>query len=126
MNTIIFFTIKTPTQKLSKIYQIALRHIDQKEPLLLLAADKTSFDFLDQLLWTSPPESFLPHPSPLLEISLEPKPGFSIFNLRPTPFVDPAKTVYEFEDHTSPEKIQLSKHRYETYRDQNFSIIIEN
>ena len=125
---IVFFTVKDTPSKLTKLYRISEQHLMQKEPLLLLAFDKNSFDFLDKLLWSSPPESFLPHPSSFLAISQEVLPHFpTIFNLRPTPLLEAAgiKTIYEFEDHTSSEKFQLSKQRYQNYRDGHFPIVVE-
>lgn len=119
---IIFFPVKDTASKLNKLCRIAQDHLAQKEPLLFLVPDKTSYDFLDKLFWSS--DNFLPHPT-LLTISTELLPCCSVFNLRPSPLMEGAKTVYEFEDHTSAEKFQLSKHRYQTYRDQNFPIIVE-
>jgi DNA polymerase IIIc chi subunit len=124
---IVFFPVKDTPSKLSKLCRLAQHHLEKKEPLLLLVPDKNSFDFLDKLLWSTPADSFLPHPSPYLAISLDLDAHFSsVFNLRPVPLLDSTvKTVFEFEDHTSSEKLQLSKHRYQAYRDQNFPIIIE-
>src|SRR3569832_38825 len=121
---IIFFLVKDTPTKLARLCKLAQHHVEQKEPLMLLVPDKASFDFLDKLLWSSPPESFLPHPTALLTISLEFDLHFpSVFNLRPVPLLETnPRTVYEFEDHTSSEKFQLSKHRYQTYRDQNLPI----
>ena len=120
---IIFFPVKDTPSKLAKLCQIAQRHLVQKEPLLFLVPDKASLDFLDKLFWSS--DYFLPHPTPLLTLSMELQAFPFIFNLRPSALEANVKTLYEFEDHTSTEKFQLSKHRYQTYRDQNFPIIIE-
>jgi DNA polymerase IIIc chi subunit len=124
---ITFFPVKETAAKLIQLSRVAQRHLEQKEPLLFLVPDKNSFDFLDKLLWSCPVESFLPHPTQLLAISLEIEPHFpSIFNLRPAALIEGSvKTIYEFEDHTSSEKFQLSKQRYQVYRDQNLPIIIE-
>lgn len=120
---IIFFPVKDGAAKLSKLCKIAQHHLTQKEPLLFLVPDKASFDFLDKLFWSG--DNFLPHPTPLLTISLELLPSPTVFNLRPSALLEGTKTVYEFEDHTSAERFQLSKHRYQTYRDQHFSIVVE-
>jgi len=121
---IVFFPVKDTPFKLSRLCRIAEQHLHQKEPLLLLVPDKAAFDFLDKLLWTG--ETFLPHPTALLTISLELLAHFpTVFNLRPSALLEDVKTLYEFEDHTSSEKLQLSKHRYQTYRDRNFPISVE-
>jgi DNA polymerase IIIc chi subunit len=121
---IVFFPVKDTSSKLTKLCRIAHHHLVQKEPLLFLVPDKAAHDFLDKLFWSL--DNFLPHPTNLLTISTELLPFSSVFNLRPSALLEGAKTVYEFEDHTSAEKFQLSKHRYQTYRDQNFPIIVEN
>jgi DNA polymerase IIIc chi subunit len=121
---ITFFPVKDTPSKLAKLCRVAQHHLEQKEPLLLLVPDKASLDFLDKLLWSS--ENFLPHPTPLLMISMEVNSHFpTVFNLRPSALLGDAKTIYEFEDHTSSEKLQLSKQRYQTYRDRNCPIIVE-
>lgn len=120
---IVFFPVKDTSAKLSKLCQMAQHHLAQKEPLLFLVPDKTSFDFLDKLFWSG--ENFLPHPTSLITLSTEPLPFASVFNLRSSALLEGPKTIYEFEDHTSVEKFQLSKHRYQTYRDQNFPIVVE-
>lgn len=121
---IVFFPVKDTSSKLTKLCRLAQQHLVQKEPLLFLVPDKASYDFLDKLLWSS--DNFLPHPTPLLTISTELLACPYIFNLRPSPLLEAdSKTLYEFEDHTSAEKFQLSKHRYQTYRDQNFPIVVE-
>lgn len=121
---ITFFPVKDTPSKLTKLCRVAEYHLQQKEPLLILAPDKASLDFLDKLLWSS--ENFLPHPTSLLMISMELQSHFStVFNLRPSALLEEVKTIYEFEDHTSSEKLQLSKQRYQTYRDRNFPIIVE-
>lgn len=124
---IVFFPVKDSSSKLSRLHQTAHIHLAKKEPLLFLVPDKASFDFLDRLLWSSPAEGFLPHPSSLLTIALQLDAHFpTVFNLRPIPLIEPGiKTVYEFEDHTSSEKFQLSKQRYQGYRAQKFPISIE-
>lgn len=121
---ITFFPVKDTPSKLTKLCRVAQHHLEQKEPLLILAPDKASLDFLDKLFWSS--ENFLPHPTALLTISMELQSHFStVFNLRPSALLGDIKTIYEFEDHTSSEKLQLSKQRYQTYRDQNFPIVVE-
>ncbi len=126
MNTkIIFFPVQTTPLKLAKICEIGKRHFEGKDPLLFLLPDQTAYDFLDRLLWASPPESFLPHPSKLIHLSLHVDPAYlTIFNLCPTPLASQGlKTIYEIEDHTSPDKRKLSELRYHSYKEQSLQII---
>lgn len=122
---IVFFPVKDISSKLLKICHTAQLHLEKKETLLILVPDQTVWEFIDQLLWKLPEDSFLPHPCSLISIELQPKEdGSALFNLRPMSFLEKNyfKTIYELEDHTSSEKLQLSKQRYQAYRDANYPI----
>ena len=124
--SVIFIPVKETRSKLNKLSQIAQKHLLDKTPLLFLVADQSSFDFIDKLLWTTPAESFLPHPTHLLSIGFAVKANFpSVFNLQPKPITENVKIIFEFEDHTSPEKLQLSEQKYQYYRDHNFPIVMD-
>lgn len=125
---VVFFPVKDTSTKLSKICQTALSHFEKKEHFLIIAANHTALDFIDHLLWRLPEESFLPHtmtdmPSKdLICLSLE-KTNINqasyVFNLLSEPLFmqdDYVKTIYEFEDMTSPDKQKSSKERYMAYR----------
>lgn len=125
---ILFFPVKTAQAKLLKICQIATLHVQKKEKLIILVSDQISFEFVDELLWKLPEEGFLPHPNQFLTIETEPNGEASaLFNLKQTAFLqkNPFKKIYELEDYTSSEKLQLSKQRYQTYRDAGYSITID-
>jgi DNA polymerase IIIc chi subunit len=115
---IIFFPVTTTAAKLAKITQTAHLHFTRSDPLLFLVPDETAWKFLNELLWTMPPESFLPHPSKLIHIRLQLDPEvLSVFNLCPSaPPHDKLKTIYELEDYTSNEKKLLSEKRYQGYK----------
>lgn len=125
---IVFFPVRTNSAKLATLAQVAHTHFERKEPLLFLVPDQNAWEFLDRLLWSTPAESFLPHPSKLIQIRLEFDTACStLFNLRPSPLIqEGAKTIYELEDHTSSDKHQLSEKRYHAYRDRSFQIIVEH
>lgn len=128
MTQVIFYSIKNTSEKLNRLCGTANRYFLSKIPLLFLVNDPEGLDFLDKLLWKTPPESFLPHPNPFIQIHQKVQPEFSsIFNLQPSALIDiyPFKTIYEFEDHTSLGKLQLSKQRYQNYRDRHLHIIVE-
>jgi DNA polymerase IIIc chi subunit len=124
---ITFFPVKTTNAKLSKIIEMATSHFHKGEPILFFVADEAAWDFLDKLLWATPPESFLPHPCNLIQIRHTFDPTMStVFNLTPSPLPpDTIKILYELEDHTSPEKLKASQDRYHTYRKQELQIIVE-
>lgn len=124
---IVFFPVRTSSAKLAAIVKVAHAHFERSEPLLFLVPDQNAWEFLDRLLWTTPPESFLPHPSKLLQIRLEVDGAFpTVCNLCPHPlFHEGIKTIYELEDHTSPDKHQLSEKRYHAYKDHSFQIVVQ-
>jgi DNA polymerase IIIc chi subunit len=126
--SVTFLPVRNKSEKLETLLRIADRHFRAKEPLLFLVSDKESFEFLDRLLWRSPDRSFLPHPSKLLNIGMEPIPHTPIiFNLAPSPLgeIPSLRTIYELEDHTSPEKKLASEDKYRAYRDSGLHIIVE-
>lgn len=125
---IIFFSVKTAAAKLAKITQTAKLHFHHSDPLLFLVPDENAWKFLNQLLWTTPPESFLPHPSRLIHIRLHLDPQVPhVFNLCPQSIPhDGLKTIYELEDHSSPDRKALSEARYQSYKSLKLPIAVEN
>ncbi|MBS0615493.1 MAG: DNA polymerase III subunit chi [Verrucomicrobia bacterium] len=121
---IVFFSVKDTAAKLRTLCDVASEHLHKGQSLLILVPDATVHVFVDELLWRLPEEGFLPHPSKLLWIDTEAKEATSLFNLRPIPFTEKIsyKTIYELEDHTSPERLQLSRKRYAAYRELSLSI----
>jgi DNA polymerase III subunit chi len=130
---VVFFYVKDVKAKLSKITSVAQGHFQKNEPLLFTAQDLKSVQFLDELLWKDPEESFLPHSiseSPLKELIVltQQKKNLNnakfLFNLCPTPlfFETAVKVIYEFEDATSPSKHQLSQQRFEAYKAAKYPI----
>ena len=128
MSIVLFFPVKETKAKLLKICEIANLHVQKKEKLIILVPDQIAFEFVDELLWKLPEEGFLPHPNTFLSIQLEATEGASsLFNLTPVAFLqkDYFKKIYEFEDYTSSEKLQLSKQRYQMYRNAGYPISID-
>jgi DNA polymerase IIIc chi subunit len=128
MNTrVTFFPVKTTAAKLTRIVNVAAAHFHKGEPILFFVQDEAAWDFLEKLLWSTPAESFLPHPSKLIQIRHTFDPAYStVFNLCPTPLIqDTIKTLYELEDHSSPEKLKASQDRYHAYRTKELQIIVE-
>jgi DNA polymerase IIIc chi subunit len=128
MTSILFFPVKGTQAKLLKICEIATLHVQKREKLIILVSDQIAFEFVDELLWKLPEEGFLPHPNSFLTIETEPNgEATALFNLQQTAFLqkDSFKKIYELEDYTSSEKLQLSKQRYQMYRNAGYPITIE-
>ncbi len=123
--SLVLLAVKDPAAKLQKICETALHHFSRGEPLWILVPEKNAQEFVDALLWRLPEESFLPHGSPtdLITISTQkPVDTPHVFNLLSTPYLEGAKTIYDFEDLTTVEKRENSKKKYYAYRDAGFSI----
>ncbi|OGN59204.1 MAG: hypothetical protein A3F40_03115 [Chlamydiae bacterium RIFCSPHIGHO2_12_FULL_27_8] len=130
---VIFFKINDAKTKLIKIIQTAMMHFEKKENLLIKTFDSTSLNFVDELLWKLPKESFLPHVKSnsfieeFIVITTENKNlnnAKYLFNLCPE-IVDinlNFKTIYDLEDNTSQIKQANSKKRYLIYKQNKFLI----
>lgn len=134
---VIFFQVHKPNEKLKKIVEITQFHFQKKEPFLILTENETASEYVDHLLWSFQPTSFLPH-----TISLTPTPdpivishvknnlnsAFFVFNLNPTPLLieSPFKIIYDFEDMTSAPKNRLSTLRFDAYKKAGFIIEASN
>ncbi len=131
MNTsetrVVLFQIREAKEKLYRLSEQAAFHFERKEFLIILAEDEKAALFVDELLWKTPPTSFLPHTlteeptSDYIAISRCKKnvnQARYAFNLSPTPLLieGPFKIIYDFEDLTSPSKQQFSALRFDAYK----------
>ncbi len=129
---VVLFQIRSSGAKLSCLTTTAALHFKKKESLIILAEDEKAALFVDELLWRSPATSFLPHiateepTSDYIAISrLKNNVNHSrhAFNLCPTPLLTgPFKTIYDFEDLTSPSKQQFSALRFDAYKRAGYII----
>ncbi len=130
---VIFLLVKDLKQKLTKLVSIVHYHFSHKEHLLLITSDLKATSYLDNLLWETPQDSFLPHiitdkPCEELIVLTQEKKNLNgakyIFNLSPTPLFlpKPPKIIYEFEDLTSLPKQLLSKKRFQAYKEAKYPI----
>jgi len=128
----IFFQIKNNKSKLQKIVEIAYYHFSKNEKILFISADDSSVQFVDDLLWKTPKTSFLPHFTSSTYIDekvvvTSKRENLNnakyIFNLCPNPLMlDDINIIYEFEDFTASGKLQLSRKKYELYKERKFFI----
>lgn len=125
MPQVMLIQVQNNPQKLVKIVEQATLHFQRAESLQILVENTTSAEYIDKLLWSHPPESFLPHGGELISI------GQTIdlnarhyFNLTAEALVDLALgTIYEFDDQSSPHKQEAFKRRYHAYKRAGFAII---
>lgn len=134
---VILFQVQTPQEKIAKIIAAAKKHFFEKHPLVFLVQSEKAAIYIDDLLWKTPKEGFLPHlilsdstkmPLEYLLITdnIDRAKGVkSVFYLRSEPFASSQlfSTIYDFEDQTSLERKNLFEKRYKTYLDQRLHLI---
>jgi len=132
-NRVIFFQIKDVKTKLVKLVQTAMHHFEKKQKLLIQVSDDASLNYVDELLWKVPIESFLPHVVSdkriddfivITKLQENLNKSLYLFNLSQE-IVDldtSYKIIYDFDDYTSDKKQEKSKKRFEVYRQAGFKI----
>ncbi|MBA3602451.1 MAG: DNA polymerase III subunit chi [Parachlamydiaceae bacterium] len=130
---VIFIPVKDSNAKRQALVIMAQRFFSNKMRVLFSVANDEVARYVDELLWKSPSESFLPHaiimrPSPepigittLLENLNE---ATVLFNLRPeaNPLALQFAFTYDLFDTTQPDKLALSQRRKEAYVQQGFLV----
>ncbi|MCH9613886.1 MAG: hypothetical protein SP1CHLAM54_08950 [Chlamydiia bacterium] len=129
MTKINLFSVKSSGEKFYHLARISHDHFENKSPLVIFAQG-TALNYVDELLWRYPKNGFLPHTLHDLEslITITDKEPLlteaqSIFNLSQMPMTGNHFQVYEFEDQTSPDKHKASKNRFSHYKEQGFHLI---
>lgn len=133
---ITFWQVTDVKQKLGLICQLVQQHFLQAERVLIAVPNDAAARFVDQLLWTSPPDSFIPHAvtaAPLaaaVVITCAPhnlNQAQILINLCPgiSPFLEEFRVVHELMDETDSSKQQLSLERKALYEATGKTITIE-
>ena len=131
---VIYFSVKTAQAKVHYLLRAISHHFAQNEKIQIVAPDEKALAFLDDLLWTQPKESFLPHsvssPTPfhdliyicLLKEASDDYPF--VFNLTSSPYQPSArtKTLYELEDCSHPAKKALFQVKFKHYQSLNYTL----
>lgn len=140
MNTdqsqIIFYKVKDNTSKIKYICRLCEEAFHFKNRLLITAPHLQAANFLDQLIWKAPIESFIPHvvtDMPSIEwiaISLQNQENVNqakqLLNLcQDVPKIyEEIEIIYELFDETLPEKLIDSKKKLEIYQSKGANIKI--
>jgi DNA polymerase IIIc chi subunit len=130
---VVFFQAAQPGAKVHHLAMTAELHFSKKEHLLIIADDDRSLTFVDELLWNYSPELFLPHSIvdaetnewiALTKVKKNLNHARFVFNLCATPLLveGPFRTIYDFEDTSSPNKKILSSARFDAYKQANYLI----
>lgn len=131
-----FFTVTAPATKPEVLCHIATESFERRERLLIRVASQEALDYVDLLLWRSPPHSFLPHTisetttAEYIAITTSqsnPNGASAIFNLTPYPLLDEGDGVghiYEFDDQTTPARLEASKKAYRAYKEKGYALTL--
>lgn len=133
MPQINFVHVSNNQIKLAQICAIVQRHFEQGESLLITLPNTEAAQYIDQLLWKMPEESFIPHQiatSPTQEkivmttLVTNVNGATILFNLNPgaSPIAKEFEIVYELYDETHPTKLELSKQRLEAYQKEGLEV----
>lgn len=138
--TVVYFWIVRDVQKkLATVCHLVARHFARKERVLVMTPSIQAAQYVDQLLWSNPPDSFVPHAlsTEALEAAVVvtyPKEGVEggkienlnqaqvLINLCPTisTLVGTTASLHELFDQTDAEKQRLSQERYAAYEAAGF------
>ena len=121
------FSLEKKSDATQRIVSICKKAVEKKIFLQIICPQEKTIDFLDNLLWQTPFDAFLPHAKEK-ELTLEPilltlnteiqKPFTHILWLNQTPPPNSLKWVhlYDFDDRSSPESAKNSLERYHFYK----------
>jgi DNA polymerase-3 subunit chi len=128
-----FFKVSTNEEKVQKISDLVAEYYHKKERFLILAPNERAAQYLDQLLWRLPKESFLPHEVAEKKVKANIAITVSggnvnqasvLLNLGAKPIKEGYETVLELMDETDPEKKKRSEERLVAY--QRLGMEIDN
>lgn len=135
MPKIVFITVATNQEKISAISLQVQRHFEQEEPILILAPNEKAMQYLDDLLWMHPENSFLPHQ--IVNATSKEKIAITtlpqnlnqakvLINVSPSICSIPEQfeMIYELYDKTSSEKMEQSQRRLETYQQKGLAVLV--
>ena len=127
-----FLRVTDNQEKLFKICQVVHHYFDLNKSILILVPNQEVASYIDQLLWKTPEESFLPHS--IVEAPSDDKVAIAcsptnfnnasiIMNLTTEihPFNEYEVTI-ELFDETHSSKKDLSKQKIERYKQQQVKI----
>lgn len=127
MSSVQFIPVRTNQEKLSTICRIVGQHFFKGDIVLIQVATAEAAEYIDQLLWKMPPESFIPHMKSeeattervaitcgtqnINQANILINLGIGIH-----PEVKRFEIVYELDDTTHPSKAKASQERKEAYK----------
>ncbi len=132
---VVFLSVADNKSKLGKLINTIHEHYAKGQRVLVRVPDEKAAAFLDEHLWRSPPESFLPH-----EVTHEKSDEAVIIttadrnlneapilvHLCPEPSAMPLRfqLIYDLKDETLLERLEASRLRARDYQTRGFSLEI--
>ena len=124
---VFFYAVKTAKEKLDRLIEIAESHIEKSRRLLILTDSAEAAEYIQKILWSHSPLSFIPHTMDRTKKDLiliiqnldDDIQGSCLLNLTQLPIEKaPGKVteIYELEDGTSKAKLEISKAKYTLYK----------
>lgn len=131
--TVIFLKAADNQSKISCICDTVRRCFEEGKAVLIAVSSQEASNFLDNLLWRYPEDSFLPHVvsndpvSDRIVITMNEKNinnAAVLFNLRPNANLSRGmfQVIYDLFDETHPDKLKLSQQRLQAYRDAGCNV----
>lgn len=134
---VIFLRVRSPQEKIVSICKTMSYLFNSGNTILIHAPSADAAQYVNDLLWRYPEDSFLPH-------SVESTPTNErivittaaenlnqaqvLFNLCTTvgDHCLHFEKIYELQDETDPNRLQLSKQKYNIYKERQFPVSMED
>lgn len=130
---VIFLTSSSSQEKIKKLLQTVHAHYVEKKFLYIVADDPKVSEYVDNLLWQQPKESFMPHgltSSPNYWITIctnqnIPNNGAALFNLTQEPLhvCLPTCKIFEFDASPIPGQKKIFEKKYKFYQECGYHLI---
>lgn len=133
--SIIFLRVTDTNTKIRRIISTIQQHFLSGDSIIIFVPNQPASDYIDNLLWQTPPESFLPHVVAnekccdrvvITQASDNINHAKVAFNLTTIPCVDHGtfETIYELWDQTDSKKAQQSNEKMQQYK--NLGLLSSN
>jgi DNA polymerase-3 subunit chi len=124
---IIFLRVTDTSTKLSRIVSTVQQHYLSGDIVTIFVPNRQAADYIDNLLWRLPPDSFIPHAVSnehsddrviITQANSNINKGKIALNLIPTtcPDLESFEKIYELADQTDAQKAQQSQHKMQQYQ----------
>lgn len=132
---VIFLRVKDNGAKRTAICQTIVQQFEEGRRVLVAAPNEKVAKYIDQLLWSYPPESFIPHlmagsacnvPVVIARGTQNLNKAKVVLNLcpQPSPLSNEVETVYELLDETDPGKKAVALQKQQAYQAQGFQVSV--